>query len=147
MPTAPRTFYDALALWRGRPYGESTSGSPAASRRPADRAPPDAQEWWLEASVQAGHHREVLAQAQALANAAPLRERRWALLALAQYRSGRQGEALRTISGVRRRLVDELGIDPGPGSENSSRPSSARTPTSTPPRSGNVPARPAPTWA
>ena len=106
----------ALALWRGRPYTELEEwepGSLEASRLSELRL--DAQEWWLEASVQAGHHREILAQAQTLANAAPLRERRWELLALAQYRAGRQGEALRTISGVRRRLVDELGIDPGSG--------------------------------
>ena len=106
----------ALALWRGRPYTELEEwepGSLEASRLSQLRL--DVQEWWLEASVQAGRHREILAQAQTLANAAPLRERRWELLALAQYRAGRQGEALRTISGVRRRLVDELGIDPGPG--------------------------------
>jgi WD40 repeat protein/DNA-binding SARP family transcriptional activator len=103
----------ALALWRGRPYIEIEEWEPGrieASRLSELRL--DAQEWWLEASVQAGRHREILAQAQTLANAAPLRERRWELLALAQYRAGRQGEALRTISGVRRRLVDELGIDP-----------------------------------
>ncbi len=105
----------ALALWRGRPYTELEDwepGSLEATRLSELRL--DAQEWWLEASVQAGRHREILARAQTLANAAPLRERRWELLALAQYRAGRQGEALRTISGVRRRLVDELGIDPGP---------------------------------
>ena len=106
----------ALALWRGRPYTELEEwepGSLEASRLSELRL--DAQEWWLEASVQAGRHREILAQAQTLADAAPLRERRWELLALAQYRAGRQGEALHTISGIRRRLVDELGIDPGPG--------------------------------
>ncbi len=105
----------ALALWRGRPYGELEEwepGSLEAARLTELRL--DAQEWWLEASLAAGHHRDVLAQAQALANAAPLRERRWELLALAQYRAGRQGEALATIAGVRRRLVDELGVDPGP---------------------------------
>jgi DNA-binding SARP family transcriptional activator/WD40 repeat protein len=106
----------ALALWRGRPYTELEEWEPGnleASRLSELRL--DAQEWWLEASVQAGRHREILAQAQTLANAAPLRERRWELLALAQYRAGRQGEALRTLSGVRRRLLDELGVDPGPG--------------------------------
>ncbi len=108
----------ALALWRGRPFTELEEwepGSLAADRLTELRL--DAQEWWLEASVAAGHHREVLAQAQALAQAAPLRERRWELLALAQYRAGRQGEALATIAGIRRRLVDELGVDPGPGLE------------------------------
>jgi WD40 repeat protein len=45
---------------------------------------------------------------------APERERRWALLALAQYQAARQGDALRTLHQARRKLVDELGVDPGP---------------------------------
>ena len=112
---AAYTLGQALSLWRGRPFTELEEWEPGAleaARLTELRL--DAQEWWVEASLQAGHHREVLAQAQSLAQAAPLRERRWELLALAQYRAGRQGEALSTIAGVRRRLVDELGIDPSP---------------------------------
>ena len=45
---------------------------------------------------------------------APLRERRWALLATAQYQAGRQGEALRTLHRARTVLATELGVDPGP---------------------------------
>ena len=44
----------------------------------------------------------------------PMRERRWCLLALAQYRNGRQAEALRTLRRLRRVLAQELGLDPGP---------------------------------
>ncbi len=43
----------------------------------------------------------------------PFRERRWALLALAQYRSGRQADALGSIRTARRTLGNELGLDPG----------------------------------
>ena len=43
----------------------------------------------------------------------PFRERRWALLALAQYRSGRQADALGSIRSARRALGQELGLDPG----------------------------------
>ena len=43
----------------------------------------------------------------------PFRERRWALLALAQYRSGRQADALASIRSARRALGQELGLDPG----------------------------------
>ena len=47
-----------------------------------------------------------------LVNEEPLRERRWAILALAQYRCARQVDALRSIARARR-VLGELGIDPG----------------------------------
>ena len=68
----------------------------------------------MEASLAAGHHAEVLTQAAAMVEAAPLRERRWALLAQAQYLAGRQMEALRTLRRVRVVLARDLGLDPGP---------------------------------
>jgi hypothetical protein len=49
-----------------------------------------------------------------MVEAAPLRERRWALLAQAQYLAGRQMEALRTLRRVRVVLSRDLGLDPGP---------------------------------
>jgi WD40 repeat protein/DNA-binding winged helix-turn-helix (wHTH) protein len=68
----------------------------------------------VEAALRAGRYREVLAEVQARVAEAPLRERRWALLALAQYQAGRQGEALRTLHRARTVLASELGVDPGP---------------------------------
>ena len=56
----------------------------------------------------------MVAEGQALVTAEPLRERRWAILALAQYRCGRQADALRSLTRARRTLADDLGIDPGP---------------------------------
>jgi WD40 repeat protein/DNA-binding SARP family transcriptional activator len=111
---AAYTIGQALSLWRGRPFEDLEEWEPGAleATRLTDLRL-DAQEWWLEAMVEAGHHRDVLAEARALADAAPLRERRWELLAVAQYRAGRQGEALRTLREVRRRLADDLGLDPG----------------------------------
>jgi DNA-binding SARP family transcriptional activator len=112
---AAYTLNQALALWRGRPLAELEEwepGSIEAARLVELRL--DTQEWWLEAALRAGHHREVVGQARALATAAPLRERLWALLALAEYRSGRQSDALATLRHVHRRLVDELGLDPSP---------------------------------
>ncbi len=43
----------------------------------------------------------------------PVRERFWAQLMLALHHSGRQAEALAAYSDVRRKLVDELGVEPG----------------------------------
>ena len=64
--------------------------------------------------LRSGRPREVLAQAHELVRAAPLRERRWELLVLAQYQTGAQGEALRSLRQLRAVLARELGIDPSP---------------------------------
>ena len=74
----------------------------------------DAEEARIDACLRSGQHREVLGEARARVAEAPLRERRWALLALAQYQAGRQGEALRTLHQARSVLASELGLDPGP---------------------------------
>ncbi len=106
---------DALSLWRGHPLAELTEWT--SGRSEADRLEElrhDAEELSVEAALATGHHREVLSEAQRLVRAAPLRERRWELLALAEYRSGRQSDALRAIRQLKRILLEELGLDPGP---------------------------------
>src|ERR671910_823051 len=115
---AERAFHaigQALALWRGRALVDLEGWH--AGRVEAGRLEElhlDAQELRVDASLRAGRYREVLAEAQALVAREPLRERRWALLALAQYQAGRQGDALRTLHEARMTLVAELGVDPGP---------------------------------
>src|SRR5664280_2033582 len=112
---AQRAFGEALGLWRGQPLMELDGWEPG--RIEAERLTElrlEAEECWLDAALRAGRHAEVLAQAQAGVAQEPLRERRWALLALAQYQSGRQGEALRTLHRARTVLATELGLDPGP---------------------------------
>jgi WD40 repeat protein/DNA-binding SARP family transcriptional activator len=107
---------EALGLWRGRPLGELEhwgEGRIEAARLEELRR--DAEELHLDAALRAGRYREVLGAAQARVAEAPLRERRWALLAIAQYQAGRQGEALRTLHRARTVLGKELGVDPGPG--------------------------------
>ena len=44
----------------------------------------------------------------------PYQEGLWELLITAQYRAGRQADALATYQRVRNQLADELGLDPGP---------------------------------
>jgi WD40 repeat protein/DNA-binding SARP family transcriptional activator len=107
---------EALGLWRGRALGELAEWE--RGRTEADRLEElrrDAEELRCEAGLEAGRHRELLVELQRLVRAAPLRERRWELLALAEYRAGRQGDALRTIRQVKQLLLDELGLDAGPG--------------------------------
>ena len=106
---------EALALWRGPALTELAEWEPGrieAARLEELRL--DAEETHIDACLQSGQHREVLGVAQARVAEAPLRERRWGLLALAQYQAGRQGEALRTLRQARSVLASELGLDPGP---------------------------------
>jgi WD40 repeat protein/DNA-binding SARP family transcriptional activator len=109
---------DALILWRGRPLSELDGWDPArieAARLTELRYA--AEELYVESALRSGQHEKVLAKAQALVAEAPLRERRWTLLATAQYQSGRQREALATLRRLRAVLSRELGVDPGPDLE------------------------------
>ncbi|MGW1346670.1 nSTAND1 domain-containing NTPase [Kribbella sp. NPDC002412] len=104
---------DALTLWRGRPLMELDGWDTArveASRLVELRHTAD--ELYVESALRSGQHSKVLATAQALVTEAPLRERRWVLLATAQYQAGRQAEALSTIQRLRTVLNRELGLDP-----------------------------------
>jgi DNA-binding SARP family transcriptional activator/WD40 repeat protein len=105
----------ALQLWRGTAFADLSDWHPArveAGR--LDELRLEAEELQLDAQLRRGRAREVLARAHELVHAAPLRERRWELLALAQYRSGAQADALRSLRQLRALLTRELGIDPGP---------------------------------
>lgn len=111
---AAASYARALSLWRGRPY-EDLDGWPPG-RIEVERLEElrrSAQEEWIEARLEAGDHRAVVVEAGSLVREEPLRERRWHSLALAQYRSGRQAEALRSLAAAREMLREELGVDPG----------------------------------
>src|SRR5438045_3874253 len=75
--------------------------------------PPGTAAQRLDAELMLGRHQSLVSDLESLASRHPLRERLRALLMLALYRSGRQAEALRVYADTRRRLVDELGIEPG----------------------------------
>ena len=112
---AAHVLGEALAMWRGPPLIELAEWEPG--RTEAIRLHElrlHAEEARLDACLKSGRHREVLSEAQARVAEAPLRERRWALLALAQYLAGGQGDALRTLRQARSVLASELGVDPGP---------------------------------
>ena len=57
----------------------------------------------------------LTAELEGLVKENPFRERLRGQLMLALYRSGRQTDALKAYLDARRALVDELGIEPGPG--------------------------------
>src|SRR5204863_6578846 len=68
----------------------------------------------IEAELELGRDASLAGELEALVARHPLRERLRGQLMLALYRSGRQAEALGVYQGLRRVLVDELGIEPGP---------------------------------
>ncbi|SDK73814.1 DNA-binding transcriptional activator of the SARP family [Nocardioides sp. YR527] len=106
---------EALELWHGEAFAELESWEPAvAAGTRLSELRLEAEELRIDALLRAGRYREVLSEAQALVRAAPLREYRWVVLARAQYQSGQQGEALRTIHQLKAVLAEHLGIDPGP---------------------------------
>jgi WD40 repeat protein/DNA-binding SARP family transcriptional activator len=112
---ASHVLREGLALWRGQALVDLEGWSPASiEAMRLDELRLDAQELLLDAELRSGRYREALADLLVRVAEQPLRERRWALLALAQYQAGRQGEALRTLHGARLTLASELGLDPGP---------------------------------
>ena len=115
---AGHVLAEALALWRGTPLVELDTWDRAqieAAR--LGELLLAAEELHVETALRSGHHEEVVGRARALVGHAPLRERRWVLLATAQYHSGQQSEALRTLRRVRIVLREELGLEPGPDIE------------------------------
>ncbi|NRQ39192.1 AfsR/SARP family transcriptional regulator, partial [Nonomuraea sp. NN258] len=132
---AERAASQALALWRGEPYAELSGQEYAiAAQARLAEARERAREILITAAMEQGRHAEVLGDLEALTREHPLRERLWALRALALYRCGRQGESLDALRTARRILAEELGIDPGEDLRALERDILAQSPTLRPPR-------------
>jgi hypothetical protein len=69
----------------------------------------------VEAELRLGRHAGIIGELRTLVAAEPLRERLAELLMLALYRSGQQAAALGVYRAARRALVEQVGIEPGPG--------------------------------
>src|ERR1044072_4237987 len=103
----------ALALWRGRAYGEL--GYEDFARAESERLEElrlTAHEERLAALLELGRHESALGEVLSFAAANTLRERAHELAMLALYRCGRQSDALDHFTAYRQALADELGLDP-----------------------------------
>jgi predicted ATPase/DNA-binding SARP family transcriptional activator len=112
---AASVLSDALDEWRGRPYEDLAYESFLQNEiRRLEELRLMALEDRLDAELAGGRHTEAVVELQTLTDEYPFRERLWELLMLALYRSGRQADALRAYQEARRRLGEELGIEPTP---------------------------------
>jgi YVTN family beta-propeller protein len=110
---AAEALSEAVELWRGRPLLDVDHSSYLrleALRLHELRL--GAVEEQIDAELALGRHAAVVAGLEALVVEHPLRERLRGQLMLALYRSGRQAAALETYQAGRRRLSEELGLEP-----------------------------------
>ncbi len=104
---------EALGWWRGVPYGELGDADAAfAERARLDELRLVAREDRAVVELALGRHASVSAELEAMTAAHPLRERLWALWAVALTRSGRQADALDVLARIRTILDEELGLEP-----------------------------------
>jgi DNA-binding SARP family transcriptional activator len=115
-PGAARTALDqALDTWRGAPYAGLDQPWAVAERARLTGLRLVAVERRAEVRIALGTAADVVPGLDAHVTEHPWREEAWRLLALALYRSGRQGDALAVLRRARAVLAGELGVDPGPG--------------------------------
>jgi len=106
---------DGLALWRGPPLADlAFEGFAAAEIARLEDQRLTALETRIEADLVAGGHFALVGELQQLVIEHPQRERLAGHLMLALYRCSRQVDALEVFREVRRVLVAELGVEPGP---------------------------------
>ncbi len=104
----------ALALVRGRPLeGLDDLDAVRSERERLLELRLLLEEDLVEARLDQGQHRELVSALRARVTQAPERERSWAQLMLALYRSGRQVEALAAYREAHTVLADAFGLDAG----------------------------------
>jgi DNA-binding SARP family transcriptional activator/tetratricopeptide (TPR) repeat protein len=110
---AAELLRSALALWRG-PVLADVAYEPFAQGEIArlEELRLAVVEERIEADLALARHADLVGELQALVGEHPLRERLRGQLMLAQYRSGRQAEALASYHDARGVLTEELGLEP-----------------------------------
>ena len=103
----------ALGVWQGSPLANLPGGWAAQVRDRWARRRLDAIVQWAELELLLGRPGPVIAELPDLIAEHPLVEPLEALLMRALHAAGRPAEALDRYASVQRRLVEELGADPG----------------------------------
>lgn len=109
------TLRASLALWRGQPWVElGDSPELLGARAKLLELRELAIEELQAARLASGDTAAAVAALSEAVIQAPYRERRWELLVVGLFRSGRQADALAELRKVRRLLMEEIGVEPGP---------------------------------
>jgi DNA-binding SARP family transcriptional activator/tetratricopeptide (TPR) repeat protein len=104
---------EALGHWRGEPLVELADQAVGmAEIVRLSELHRSGEESLFDARLALGEHAAMIGDLEAAVRADPLRERRWAQLMLALYRTGRQADALRAYRRLTTVLGEELGIGP-----------------------------------
>jgi DNA-binding SARP family transcriptional activator/tetratricopeptide (TPR) repeat protein len=111
---ACEAFAAAQGQWRGRPFTGIDCAELEDLAALIEAEYVDALEEFARARLTSGDDADLAERLAAWAGDYPLREGLRASQMRALARTGRQAEALAVYHDVRRRLVDELGVDPGP---------------------------------
>jgi DNA-binding SARP family transcriptional activator len=114
-PTAAETLERALGLWRGGAFDDVPTGPLLAmeAMRLAENRLSDL-ELRIDAQLRLGHHHQLLGELAVLCASHPTLENFTAQFMLALYRSGRQWRALQVFRELRRKTVEQLGVEPSP---------------------------------
>ncbi|GHI02065.1 regulator [Streptomyces cellostaticus] len=114
--TVARRSTAAVALWRGQPLADLPDFADAEPQARVVQQLLETRlqvlEWGFDATLALGRHHELVPHLTSLASEHPLREAFHQQLMLALHRSNRQAEALQVYAGLRRNLVEELGVEP-----------------------------------
>jgi DNA-binding SARP family transcriptional activator/tetratricopeptide (TPR) repeat protein len=109
---ATEALHSALGLWRGPVCDGLSSPFLDAQAARLDESRISVLEERIELDLAVGVHGDLIAELRDLIAEHPLRERLHGLLMMALYRAGRQADALAAFRDARRRLRDELGVEP-----------------------------------
>ncbi|MFF2542877.1 BTAD domain-containing putative transcriptional regulator [Kitasatospora sp. NPDC058063] len=105
----------ALAHWRGTPLAGTTEHLTGRELPRLEELRLTALEHRIDAELELGRHDALVAELTSLVAEHPVREKLRGQLMTALHRCGRQADALGVYQHGRRLLVEELGVDPGPG--------------------------------
>jgi DNA-binding SARP family transcriptional activator/tetratricopeptide (TPR) repeat protein len=104
----------ALDLWRGTPLADVPGDWAARTREAWRQQHVEAVAAWAQAELRLANPTAVIAPLTDLVAEQPFAEKLVAILMRALFLTGHRAEALDQYTATRHRLIEQLGVDPGP---------------------------------